>query len=182
MMQPSRTQGKVWQAALSSQDLSIIWEDNDFSVMQTLSELRQSAQVLPDLLLVDLALEGMNSYALCRWCRDHCPNIQVILTNSQRENISESELRWAIHQGAADLFPKFLDPEFAIKVTHAIKRVLEVLDCPALNQDGLAQILHLLTKPQPVAIANSNRSDDTLPLLQKVSKAKTALRYRGSTH
>ncbi len=180
MIQASKSQGKVWQAALRSQNLSVIWEEEGFPLMQALSELQQADQDLPDLLLIDLAAKGNNPYAFCRWCREHCPSIKIILTNSKRSDISSSELRWAVHQGAEDLLPRFQRREVMIGVTYGIKRVLESLNQPALDQKGLSSVLHQLATPHHLSSSiRSARSDDTIPLFRGSVAVKTPVGNRG---
>ncbi|MDX2216299.1 MAG: response regulator [Oculatellaceae cyanobacterium bins.114] len=141
MIQPTRLQGLIWQAVLKSQQLAVIWESPETNLEENLSQLQQAGLALPDLLLVDVRLRNFNPYAFCRWCRDHCPDIKVVLINASKKEIIPSERQWAVLQGAADLLPAF-DPENLVTtVADGVKRVLKVLDEQSLNNGALISVL-----------------------------------------
>lgn len=100
----SKIQGNIWHALLISQGLRVIWEPANIKPQQ-LEQFNLSQQ--PDLLLVDLEAQRPNPYDFCRWCRQHYPQIKIILTSSSRSQISPVECRWAQSQGAVDLLPGF---------------------------------------------------------------------------
>lgn len=144
-IQPSRSQGKIWQAALESQQLVVIWEAEDFPLVEALEYLKKCGADLPELLLIDLENTVDNVYKICRWCREHCPSTKVILTKADRAEISSSERYWAIAQGALDLLPGLKQEVLLTNAVSGISRILEVLNCLPLNQEALIECLYLLT-------------------------------------
>lgn len=144
-IQPSQSQGRIWQAVLESQELSVIWEAEDFPLLKALDYLNKCSADLPDLLLIDLENTVGNVYTICRWCRERCPRTKVILTKADRTKISSTERNWAIAQGALDLLPGLKQEVLLINVVSGIRRILEVLDCLPLNQEALIESLYFLT-------------------------------------
>ncbi|WP_036531470.1 hypothetical protein [Neosynechococcus sphagnicola] len=145
MMQPLQNQGQIWHTALTSQELAVIWEAEDFPLVESLTQMQQLGLDLPDLLLLDVRAQSMNPYGFCRWCRDHCPSVKVLLTNSQQSEISPSERRWAMSQGAFDLLPGFQPDILMVGVTSAINRILQILEWQPLQQEKLILALQELT-------------------------------------
>ncbi|WP_052128223.1 response regulator [Neosynechococcus sphagnicola] len=145
MLQPSVRQGEVWRIAMLSQDIKAIWEKGDGDLVQMLDQIEASGAELPQLLLIDISAQSINPYAFCRWCREQRPDLKIILTSANQKEISATERRWAIYQGAQDLLPGFQQETLLTSVTTGINRVMEVLDCGPLQQERLAQILVSLT-------------------------------------
>ncbi|MBD2462544.1 response regulator [Oscillatoria sp. FACHB-1407] len=141
MIQPNRLQGLIWQAVLKSQRLAVIWESPETNLEENLTQLQQAGLALPDLLLVDVRLRDFNPYAFCRWCRDHCPDIKVVLVNASKKEIIPSERQWAVLQGAADLLPAFDPDNLVTTVADGVKRVLKILDEQALDNGSLISVL-----------------------------------------
>jgi CheY-like chemotaxis protein len=141
MIQPTRLQGLIWQAVLKSQQLAVIWESPETNLEENLSQLQQAGLALPDLLLVDVRLRNFNPYAFCRWCREHCPHVKVVLVNASKTEIIPSERQWALLQGAAELLPAF-DPEnLMITVADGVRRVSKVLNDHTLDNGSLVSVL-----------------------------------------
>ena len=128
MLQPPKLQSEIWRTALVSQRIAVVQESPDVDLAQTFGELERVGMALPNLLLVDLAVEELNPYALCRWCRDRYPSIKVILTGGMQTEIPLSERRWATLQGADDLLPGFRPTKLLPSVVTSVRRVMEVLD------------------------------------------------------
>lgn len=145
MIHPSKRQGQIWQAALVSQDISVIWEASDLDLAQMMVHMRQAELATPDLLLLDVGVLNSNPYAFCRWCREHYPDQKIVLTNANQKEISPPERQWAIYQGAYDLLPGFQRETLLTGVTAAVTRVLEILEGPPLRQEPLIQVLFSLT-------------------------------------
>lgn len=144
MTQSTETQGEIWRTALTSQQITVIWKPSTVDLTQVINHIEKSKQKLPDLLLIDTRMLRLNPYGFCRWCRDHYPNLKVILTSSARKDISSVERRWAIDQGATDLLPGFQEENLltgVASVANQIKRVLEVLERQPIEQPSLIPIL-----------------------------------------
>jgi CheY-like chemotaxis protein len=141
MLQPSLRQGEVWSLAMSSQNIKVIWEQGNINLVQILDQLEASGADLPQLLLIDMTARNINHFAFCRWCREHRPDLKIILTSANQTEISPSEQRWAVSQGAQDLLPAFRPETLLIRVTSGVSRVMEILECGPLQQKRLMQIL-----------------------------------------
>jgi CheY-like chemotaxis protein len=155
MIQPYREQGKIWQAILKSQQLSVIWEADDFPLLEALENLKDSNLESPNLFLLDLDIKAINAYAFCRWYRQQFNDGKIILTSSDRKEISDTERRWAISQGADDLLPGFRRDSLVTGAVAGVNRVLELLESLPLNQLDLIKTLYHLAsnkKQQPKTI------------------------------
>jgi CheY-like chemotaxis protein len=141
MIQPMSRQGAIWQSILRSQNLSVIWEQPDVSLADSFKHLRLVKVPLPDLLLIDTRIQTVNAYSLCRWCRDHYPELHVVLVNGAQKEISPSEREWAIYQGASDLLPRFQRDRLVSGAVARIRRILELLDRPTLDSGALVNAL-----------------------------------------
>jgi CheY-like chemotaxis protein len=153
LVQTVRLQGLIWQTILRSQNLSVIWEFPDINLPESLDQLKTAGLELPDLLVIDVQIPNFNPYSFCRWCRQHYPEMSIILTNSSQSEISPSQRQWAIHQGASDLFPGF-KLEYLVSSAVAVARfVVKRLHIKALN--GSLLITSLLAIKHQVERTNS---------------------------
>jgi CheY-like chemotaxis protein len=170
MMQPSQEQGKIWRAILNSQNISTIWEADDFSLIEIINNLKDFDVDLPDLFLIDLEIKSMNPYAFCRWCREQCPKTKIILTKSSqflwsysgklgvdrdRNLISAAERRWAISQGAQDLLPGFLPNALLTGSLTALNLIAELLGNVSIHEKNLIKTLYNLSSQHNFPIKTS---------------------------
>ncbi len=180
MVQPQSRQGEVWQAALQSQDIAVIWERGEIDLPQTFDDLQAANLDLPDLLLLEIRQEGFNPYAFCRWCRDHHPRLKIVLTSNTQKEVSAAERRWAIQQGAEDFLPAFQSESLLTGVILAMTRVTNLLDLGSPRQEKLAQALVALvrrdTTPVPVG-AEEPVSEMTEPTTSSTPTTSSSLRY-----
>lgn len=139
MLLDARFQAKVWRAALSSQNISVIGGLSDAHVAEIMEEIQKAQIALPDLLLTDLEIR--NPYDLCRWCRRYYPKLKIVLTSNSQKNVSPIERRWAIHQGADELLAGFQSQNLLSNAIDAVGRVLKILDCPPLKEAALVPAL-----------------------------------------
>lgn len=167
MIQSTKLQGAIWQAVLKSQKISVIWEAPDTDLLESIEQLQQAGLTLPDLLLIDVRLQQINPFELCRWCRDRYPALQVILTDTSQTEISQYERRWAVYQGAADLLPGFQRDNLVSSVATAVKRVLEVLDSHPLNNGALISVLLAMKRQLELSEAEAAK-----PKIDKVAKTE----------
>lgn len=141
MIQPVKLQGLIWQAVLKSQGISVIWESSQVDFVDNVQQLKKAGLALPDAILVDVGIEGFNPYAFCRLCRDRYSEMQVILTNTARDDIHPSERQWAMYQGAADYLPAFQPDSLVTSVTQGVKSVLQAIDSAPLENGALVSVL-----------------------------------------
>lgn len=137
---PTGKQGGLWSAILRSQAISVIWESPDVQLIPTLITLKQQ-ETLPHLLMLDTRLHRLQPYHLCRWCRDHCPEMKVVLVNGSQTHILTTERQWAISQGAANLLPRFRPDALVSSTTANLRQVLDTLEIPGLCQRSLVATL-----------------------------------------
>ncbi|HEY9619802.1 MAG TPA: response regulator [Crinalium sp.] len=141
MVHSKRLHGQIWQAVLKSQKISVILEAPEVNLLENISQIKDAGLDLPHALLVDVGLRNFNPFAFCRWCRDNCPDVKVILLNPSQQEISPSERQWAILQGAADLLPGFDLDNLVSSVADEVKRVLKALDGQPLDNGALISVL-----------------------------------------
>nr|AZB71547.1 response regulator [Synechococcus elongatus PCC 11801] len=150
LVQVDSFQAKVWSAALASQSITVIQEATNVDLGVMLEQMGAAGLTLPDLVIVDMASEGMNPFAFCRFCRNQYPNVKVLLTNSTQTQVTESEQRWAISQGAQDLLPAFQTSSLLTDLITALGQTTQVLGLPILDQQALIQILPKLLETPAV--------------------------------
>ncbi|MBW4464942.1 MAG: hypothetical protein KME07_05815 [Pegethrix bostrychoides GSE-TBD4-15B] len=141
IIQPMSRQGTIWQSILRSQGISVIWEHPDVNLAESFKHLKSARVPLPDLLLIDTRVQTLNAYSLCRWCRDHYPEVQIVLVNGAQKTISPSEREWALCQGAADLLPRLQRDRLVSGAVVRIRRILELLDRHTLDSGALVNAL-----------------------------------------
>lgn len=141
MIQPMSRQGALWQAILRSQNISVIWEHPDVSLSNSFKHLKAAGVPLPHLLLLDTRVQALNAFSVCRWCRDHYPEVPVVLVNGAQKEICPSEREWAIFQGAADLLPRFQRDRLVSGSVARVRRILELLDRETLDSGALVNSL-----------------------------------------
>lgn len=141
IIQPMSRQGTIWQSILRSQGISVIWEHPDVDLAESFKHLKSARVALPDLLLIDTRVQTINAYSLCRWCRARYPEVQIVLINGAQKEISLSEREWALHQGAADLLPRFQRERLVSGAVARIRRILELLDRHTLDSGALVNAL-----------------------------------------
>jgi CheY-like chemotaxis protein len=141
MVHSKRLHGQIWLAVLKSQKISVISEAPEINLLENINRLKEAGLDLPDALLVDVGLRNFNPFAFCRWCRENCPTVKVILVNPSRQEITPSEQQWAMLQGAADLLPSFDIDNLVSSVADRVKRVLKSLDGQPLDNGALISVL-----------------------------------------
>lgn len=179
LVQVDPFQSEVWSTALASQSITVIKEGADVDLSNMLGQMASAGLTLPDLIIVDMATEGMNPFAFCRFCREQHPSVKVLLTNSTQTQIAESEQRWAMSQGAQDLLPAFQTDSLLTDLLTALGRTSGVLGLPNLDQQALIQILPKLLEPkaeatETVALPAPSVAEPSVPPAPKAQRT-----YRG---
>ncbi|WP_299403478.1 FHA domain-containing protein [Acaryochloris sp. IP29b_bin.148] len=151
MIQPSATQGKLWQELLIYQGITVIWEKLDSSddLSACLDSYALNESRLPDLLLIEAETLEPNPYEFCRWCQEAYPSLKIVLTCRGRTEVLPSELKWAKAQGATDLLPAFREDNMLTRVVDMVAHVnvvLKLLDSQELQQATVATDFFSLLK------------------------------------
>lgn len=156
--QLSEGQGRVWQAALTSQNLEVFWEPSGTDIIELFQQMQREGKTLPNLLIMDMGITDPNSTSLqagtvCRWGAEHQPDLKVILTNPRQDKIGSLERRWAKRQGAVDLLPRL----YKDTISDALSQITALLNC-RLIQEPLDQLIQTLTQIEPEVAAESSRN------------------------
>ncbi len=135
MVQSANFQGKIWQALLIAQGISVEWKAANIEIPYFIDHLCSDTNPLPDLLLIDIEKISPNPYDFCRWCNKQQPSLKIILTCGIRTEVISAERSWAKHQGALDLLPGFSESDLMSNIVHMVSNLNCVLD--ALNKDPI---------------------------------------------
>lgn len=128
MMHTDEAQGKLWQTALLSQQLDVLWESSSLNLVQHLEQCDR--QNLPDLLIIDMAIkspnsENLQSSSVCQWLGKNKVSTKVVLFNPRQEKIKDIEHSWAIRRGASDVLPRLYSDNLITEVA----RVTALMGC-----------------------------------------------------
>jgi len=151
MVQPSATQGKLWQELLIYQGVTVIWEKlmSSQELSNCLDQYALNESRLPDLLLIEAETLDPNPYQFCRWCQAAYPAMKIVLTCRGRTEVLPSEIRWAQAQGATDLLPAFREDNMLARMMDMVAQVnivLRLLGSAELYQGTIATELFSLLK------------------------------------
>lgn len=64
MTQALQRQGEIWHNILSSQNLTVIWENLDADILAVLEGMETAGLALPQLLLLDMGMMGSAAVAI----------------------------------------------------------------------------------------------------------------------
>lgn len=104
MMQESATQGIIWQEILCSQGFDVRWIPPSADLQKRIN-LDATANVLPDLLLVDIDAFQGDALAFCAWCNDTYPQLPLFLTLSTAAEASIVEANATLPSGLGRILP-----------------------------------------------------------------------------
>lgn len=160
MMHTDQAQGELWQAALVTQQLDVIWENNSLDLVQYLEKCDR--QKLPSLLIVDMAIkspssETLQSSSVCQWLTKQQVATKVVLFNPRQEKIKDLEHNWALRRGAADILPR-LSPE---NLVAAVARVTALIGCSLISQPLEKIARSLGAKPESLQVRGSDLLDES---------------------
>jgi CheY-like chemotaxis protein len=133
MMHTDQAQGELWQTALVTQQLDVVWENTSLDLVQYLEKCDR--QNLPDLLIMDMAIkspssETLQSSSVCQWISKKQAPTKVVLFNPRQEKIKDIEHSWALRRGASDVLPR-LSPE---NLMAEVARVTALIGCSLISQ------------------------------------------------
>jgi hypothetical protein len=191
MMHTDQEQGQLWQTALATQQLDIIWEKTQLDLVQFLGGCDR--QFLPDLLIMDMSIKSPNSETLqsssvCQWVNKQQVPIKVVLFNPRQERIKDIEHSWALRRGASDVLPRLSRENLMAEVA----RVTALIGCSLISQPlekiakSLASVSTKLNEDDSVDVVDINVGKTRLQTESKnKSKSDTkpdnsgAVMYRG---
>ncbi|HIK34509.1 MAG TPA: response regulator [Thermosynechococcus sp. M98_K2018_005] len=202
MTQALQRQGEIWHNILSSQNLTVTWENLDADILAVLEGMEAAGLALPQLLLLDMGMTVTNPYRFCQVAQSRWPGIPVVITAGHDPQISAAERRWALRMGAVDLLPGIQESSLIATAVSHLTRVLEILDALPIQQDALMESLSRLTAPTPVptptappppplaappATPNTQYRGistvaDTAPTPKGEDEGQRRRRYRGSSY
>jgi len=169
MMHTDRAQGELWQTALATQQLDVIWENISLDLIQYLEKCDR--QNLPNLLIVDMAIkspssETLQSSSVCQWLAKQQVATKVVLFNPRQEKIKDFEHNWALRRGAADILPR-LSPENLIS---EVARVTALIGCSLISQPLEKIARSLGASPESLQVKESGLLDGSK--IKSTSKAE----------
>ena len=170
MMHTDQGQGQLWQTALATQQLEVIWEKASIDLKQYLETCDQ--QYLPDLLLVDMAIKSPNSEMLqsssvCQWASKNNSMTKIVLFNPRQEKIKDIEHSWALRRGASDVLPRLSSENLIAEVA----RVTALIGC-SLDTSPLEKIMRTIS---------SNSSQASLKIPEAIADEKSEAPNRSTT-
>ena len=133
MMHSDQEQGQLWQTALATQQLDVIWERIPLDLVQYLGKCDR--QNLPDLLIIDMGIkspssETLQSSSVCQWVAKQQVSVKVVLFNPRQERIKDIEHSWALRRGADDVLPRLSRENLMAEVA----RVTALIGCSLISQ------------------------------------------------
>jgi CheY-like chemotaxis protein len=174
----------MWQALLKSQKLAVILEPASGDLADCINQIAVAGLTLPDVIVLDAEAANLNPYEFCRWCRDAFPQIQIFLTRCRQLHISDTERRWAKQQGATDLLNGFERESLMSGAADNVKRILNSLDYPFLNEKALLTVLlnirRQLNTTQAPEVASSQGSRSQRKGSDRTATGLTTVRGEGS--
>lgn len=140
-----------------------------FSNGREFCELLGNIQILPDILLLDLKMQGMDGIEVSSYLKEHFPSIKIIVISSHYQL---SFLNFMIKTGVAAFLPKGISP-------NQLVQIITLVDSNGFYfmEDQIDIIKQQLASKSPKPFleqgnALSNRELDVLKLLCKQKTAK----------
>lgn len=140
MSQSIQFQGEIWQAALTSQGVSVTWQPAEQDVRQTLTQMQKMGDAIPDLLLMDKHLVLPELEEFCCWCSEHHPHLKLIFTNGEQPQVAPSEHQRVMDHGAVDLLPGFSEHNVLLNLVDTLTKiniVLQSIESQPLDRKAL---------------------------------------------
>jgi pSer/pThr/pTyr-binding forkhead associated (FHA) protein len=166
MIHASAVQGKIWQELLLSQGISILW-DVPGANLQKIIGLQAAANLLPPLLIIDTQAIQEDLYGLSHWCRLQRLSVEILLIDSSRSQIPDSEQAYVKTLGFLDFLPALPVGTLCTHYQSILQNTINILTAfpaQALNPDTLLTALRaldqLLSKaPEMVSSAQQAEQD-----------------------
>lgn len=164
MIHASAIQGKIWQEILLSQSIDVLWEVPGAHLQQIIG-LQATANLLPPLLIIDIQAVKEDIYGLCHWCRQQGLSVQILLVDSSRSDIPDSEQAYINKLGFLSLFPALPAGQLSSCRPHIFQMTLSLLTAfqeHTLNRDPLSyalQTLDQLFSQAPMIISKTRQAE-----------------------
>ena len=145
MMQESATQGIIWQEILCSQGFDVCWAPPAADLQQRIS-LDATANVLPDLLLVDLEAYKGDALAFCQWCNATYSHLPLFLILSTEASAAIVEMNSTLPNGSGKVLPALPSVALCQKTEIFVEQLRLVLDemGSTFSKKDLEMALHSL--------------------------------------
>ncbi len=187
MMHIDQEQGHLWQTALATQQIEVIWEKLPVDIVKYLESCGEN---MPDLLIMDMAIKSPNSETLqspsvCQWVTKQKVDLKVVLFNPRQDRIKDIERSWALRRGAADVLPRLS----AVNLITDVARITGLIGCSFMAKP-LAQVASklggLLNSSQSQTIAmgdtTNNKPDLSEPDTSNVVSIKSTTKNNSKTN
>lgn len=148
-------QRDIWESLLASQGLEVQVDPSYPDLQNYLTNAQNNGHRLPELLIIDIETYPSNSYAFCRWCRTHLPNLKVLLISGKRTEIFPVERQWAVYQGAHDLMPGIQESNLMANALDTVAKVEQVFKALNLRPQQQRSIVTTLLELQESLANNS---------------------------
>lgn len=164
MIHASAVQGKIWQEILLSQSIDVLWEVPGAHLQQIIG-LQATANLLPPLLIIDIQAVKEDIYGLCHWCRQQGLFVQILLVDSSRSDIPDSEQAYITKLGFLSLFPALPAGQLSTLCPHIFQMTLSLLTAfqeHTLNREPLScalQRLDQLFSQAPMIISTTRQAE-----------------------
>ncbi len=164
MIHASAIQGKIWQEILLSQAIDVLWEVPGAQLQQIIG-LQATANLLPPLLIIDIQSVKEDIYGLCHWCRQQGLSVQILLIDSSRSDIPDSEQAYIDKLGFLSLFPALPAGQLStlrLRIFEMTLSLLTVFQEHTLNRDPLScalQTLDQLFSQAPMIISKTRQAE-----------------------
>ena len=121
--------------------------------------VRKCAELMPDVVLMDLMMPGMNGAEATRAIRKECPDTKVIALTSYKE---DDLMQKALQAGAIGYLFKNVSAEELVSAIHNARE-----GKPSLAPEAAQALIHAVTQPQPVGFDLTGREREVLALMAK---------------
>lgn len=151
----------------SMPDISVVGEAGDGLALLKLAE-----QLQPQLVLMDIAMPGLNGIEATARLARSCPNIRVLILSMHQ---SEEYVRQALRQGASAYLLKDAAP---MELEHAIAAVLrgEIYLSPAVSSGVVSDYVQRLRSDEPAPSPLTPRQREVLQLIAEGQSTKEIAR------
>ncbi len=121
--------------------------------------VRKCVELVPDVVLMDIVMPGMNGAEATRAIRQACPDVQVIALTSFKE---DDLMQKTLQAGAIGYLFKNVSAE---ELVNAIRDASQ--GKPALAPEAAQALIHAVTQPQQVGFDLTDREHEVLALMAK---------------
>lgn len=120
----------------------VLEAEPDMEVIIEVSEgneaLRMAKQLVPDVVIMDINLPGMNGLQVTRELKSVAPDIAVIMLTAYHD---DEQIFHAVRAGAAAYFPKDVTPRRLVEAIHQVVQGNYVIDDEVLDKPEVANWL-----------------------------------------